>query len=177
MKKLLTLITLCMALAAPSFAQEEEDYPAVPERGGEGIVNILIEPAGSTVYLDGQEIGKSPIKNLKFISGRHDLLVIDQEQELLNTRFNVWADSVNTYNGKTVMPYGNIKVTTNPKKCIIYLDGDRLDYTDGGSLTINRIRVGTHIVEAKCGRKRVDATVEVLGEQTVEILLDSKKRK
>ena len=61
------------------FAEEE----AIPERGGEGTVNIILKPAGSTVYLDGEEIGKSPIKNLKFRSGRHDLTVLDQEQELI----------------------------------------------------------------------------------------------
>jgi hypothetical protein len=168
---------LILTFAAITLASAQDDEPAIPPRGGEGTINIDIQPVGSTVYLDAEEIGKSPIKDLKFRSGRHDLLVIDQEQELISTRFNVWPDSLNTFKGKTVMPFGNIEVTTNPGRCNIFLDGEQADYTNNGPLMLKNLDAGDHVIKAKCrGFRAKEALVNVPGEQTVKVHINARKR-
>ena len=161
-----------------SFADDQikdNDDEAVPERGGTGTIKIVTEPAGSIVYLDGELLGKAPIEK-SFRSGRFNLVVMDQGQELINTRFNVFPNKLNEYNTKTVMPYGNIEVTTNPPKCRIALDEDDADKTDGGKLTLKHIRVGNHMVKATCGKQSKQEMVQVVGESTVKVTLDFTKK-
>lgn len=165
-------IALILVTFSSLFAEDK-----IPPRGGEGTVTFDIKPAGSTVYLDGEEIGKTPIKNLKFRSGRFDLTVMDQDQELISKRFNVWPDKENVYEGKTVMPFGNIKVTTNPDRCTIYIDGEHASGTAGSALNIGRLDVGDHVVKAECMRRTLDAIVKVEGEKTTNVHFDMKKKK
>lgn len=155
-------------------AQEDLGFE-VPPRGGEGTVVVKTDPPGSIVYLGGEELGKTPLET-KFRSGRHDLLVIDQGQELVSTRFNVWPDSVNAYKTETVMPFGHVQVTTVPSKCDIYVDGDLADGTDGSYLTIRNLDEGSHTVKAVCGRKSKEVLVEVKGEETLKLTIDVNKK-
>lgn len=148
----------------------------VPPRGQMGRVHITTNPPGSIVYLGGEELGKTPVDK-EVPSGRQDLVITDQGQELVNIRFNVWPGKVNEYTTKTVMPFGTIEVTTKPPRCDIYLDGELADGTDGGPLTIHSVDAGDHMVEAVCGRKRAEEMVHVVGEATVELHLDATKKK
>lgn len=165
------IILLAMALTTMAFAVDFK----VPERGGVGTVIVETKPPGSKVYLDGEEIGKTPLKT-QFKSGRWDLLVIDQEHELAKTRFNVFADKENIFETDTKMPYGNIKVTTIPDKCDIYVDGELADGTDGSYLMIKGLDAGDILVRAECGRYKKDTLVVVPPEGTVEILINAKKK-
>ena len=47
----------------------------------------------------------------EFKSGRHTLVVIDQGFELINERFNVWPNKVNTLVAKRSFQ-GHIRITT-----------------------------------------------------------------
>jgi hypothetical protein len=173
---LFTLLT-----ANLSWSQDAEE--AIPNRGGQGTVSVILEPPGSEVYLDGESLGKAPIENKSFRSGRFDLIVIDQGKELIKTRFNVWPDSNNVYNGKTVMPFGNVIIKApEGQKCEIQLDGDYAAMSQGGNITLNKIRAGSHLIGIKCGKGPLrTAVVDVLGEQTVNVDLTggskSKKKK
>jgi hypothetical protein len=169
------LIFVSILALMTSFASAQDDD--IPERGGMGTVTVILEPAGSEVYLDGEFLGKAPVEGKEFPSGRFDLMVIDQEQELVNVRFNVWADKLNEYKAKTVMPFGNLNVDTGNKKCDVYVDGDYADRTDGGPLLIRNLDAGDHLVQAKCGGKRnMEMLVPVPGEQTVDVIVNAKKR-
>src|SRR5690554_963767 len=170
----LPLIALLVAFL--SFSVFAADDP--PPRGGTGKVTIITDPPNSQVFLGGEELGKSPIIEREFKSGRHTLIVIDQDYELVNTRFNVWPNKLNTYDAKTVIPKGNIRVTTTPSKCIIYVDGDQSDQTDGSALTIRNLDAGDHLVRAECSnRKSAEMLVNVEGETTKEIHLDASGKK
>lgn len=173
--KLALPVALTFALSvSTSFAQDDEEFAP---RGGTGTITIITDPPNSDVYLDGENLGKSPIMKKKFRSGPLKLIIMDQNKELINTRFNVWPNKENKYEGKTVMPQGTIKVSTNPSKCWIYLDGEQADRTDGSSLTLNSIDAGDHTVSAECpGRKAFEVLVNVKGEQTSEVFLDAVKR-
>ena len=175
--KILTALLACAAFAA--FAGDD-DFE-VPERGETGHVTIKTDPQGSKVYLDGEELGKTPIVNREFPTGRFDLIIIEegrrQQIELVNQRFNVWPDKNgkqdqrNVFEQKTRMPWGNLELTTTPGKCQVMIDGELADRTDGGTLTMRNIREGDHLIEIKCGGATADTLVRIIGEETLKVHL------
>jgi len=174
--RLTTLSAILMLFLSISvFADDDDDFAP---RGGTGTITIITNPPNSDVFLDGDSLGKSPITKRKFRSGPLRLVVIDQGKELINTRFNVWPNKENTFEGSTTMPSGTIVVTTNPSKCRVLLNGEMADRTDGGPLTLNSVDAGDHTIGAECpGKKTYEVLIKVKGEQTTEVFLDAVKRK
>lgn len=179
--QLITALVACSVFAL--FAGDAQvDDEAIPERGGMGTVTIKTDPEGSMVYLDGQELGKTPIIKKQFRSGRVDLVIIEegrrQQIELVNTRFNIWPNKENIFETKTRMPWGNIELTTNPGKCQVLIDGDNAGSTEGSTFTMHNLREGDHLIEINCGgSRRADTLVRVIGEETVKINLDATKKR
>jgi len=166
-------LALALAFSLNAFADDD-----LAPRGGTGYITIVTDPPNSDVFLDGVDLGKSPIKKKSFHSGPLRLIIMDQGKELINTRFNVWPNKDNVYQGATVMPAGAILVTTNPNKCHVYLDGEMADRTDGGPLTLNSVDAGDHTIGAHCpGKRAFEVLISVKGEQTTEIYMDAVKRK
>ena len=102
----------------------------------------------------------------------------------MNKRVNVWPgkDKRNDFDFSTKIPKGHIKVTTNPPRCLIFVDGEQADKTDGAELVVHNLDAGDHVVRAQCSnRKSAEALVKVVGEETAEVHLDattgSKKKK
>ena len=166
---------LTLALSISAFAQDDDDTFA--PRGGTGTITIITDPPNSDIFLDGESLGKSPITKRTFRSGPLRLIIQDQGKELTNVRFNVWPNKDNVYEGKTTMPHGGIKVTTNPNKCRILLDGEMADRTDGGELTLNSVDAGDHTIGADGCGKYFEILIPVRGEQTTVVHLDVKARK
>lgn len=178
MKLLRTALISTLLLSLGAFAQDDD--VKIPPRKGNGKVTITTEPSGSDVFLGGESIGKTPVENKSFKAGRHTLVIVDQGHELVNERFNVWPDSLNVFNAKTVIPKGHLEVTTNPPKCVIYVDGDNADKTDGAALTVKNLDAGDHMVRAECSNgKSAEQLVTIKGEETIKITIDvgSKKKK
>ena len=180
MKKLY-IFALMMAFLFTTVVADEEDPPP---RGKAATINIITEPPNSEVFLCGEPLGKSPIKDMQVKSGRQTLVVIDQGFELVNKRVNVWPgkDERNNFDFSTKIPKGHIKVTTNPPRCLIFVDGEQADKTDGAELVVHNLDAGDHVVRAQCSnRKSAEALVKVVGEETAEVHLDattgSKKKK
>jgi hypothetical protein len=165
--------TLTLALSQSAFADDD----LAPRFPSGCTVTIITEPANSDVYLDGVDLGKSPINKKPFRCGPLKLVVMDQGKELINTRFNVWKNKDNVFKGETIMPHGVVKVTTGALKCQVLMDGDVADRTDGGPLTLNSVDAGSHTIGVQCGgHKYVEELVKVEGEQTTEINFDMSKK-
>ena len=175
MKKLCIFALLIAFLVSAAVADDDP-----PPRGKAAVVSIITNPPNSDVYLGGELLGKSPIENLSVKSGRQTLVVIDQGYELINQRVNVWPgnDKRNIFDFGTKIPKGNVKVTTIPGKCLIFVDGDQSDKTDGAALTIHNLDAGDHVIRAECSnRKSAETLVTVKGEETVEVTLDASGKK
>lgn len=178
MKKLYIFALMVAFLFTSAVADDDP-----PPRGKAATVNIITNPPNSDVYLGGELLGKSPIENLSVKSGRQTLVVIDQGYELVNQRVNIWPgqDKRNNFDFGTKIPKGHIKVTTNPPRCLIFVDGEQADKTDGAELVVHNLDAGDHVVRAQCSnRKSAEALVKVKGEETAEVHLDatvSKKKK
>lgn len=175
MKKLSLITLFLLLLGVFAFAQDGEDMK-VPPRGKKGKLTVITDPPNSDVYLGGKFLGKSPIEGMMVPTGRQTLVVVDQGYELVNVRFNVWPDSNNTFNGRTVIPKGNVEISTVPGKCYITVDGESADFTDGSSLMIKNLDAGDHVVGAKCGSKFKEVTVTIKGEETAQITIDVTKK-
>lgn len=170
------LVALMVAfLAMSAFADDDP-----PPRDKAAKVTIITDPPNSDVYLGGELLGKSPIEKMDVKSGRQTLVVIDQGFELVNQRVNIWPgdDKRNEFNFGTKIPKGHIKVTTIPGKCIIFVDGDQADKTDGAPLTVHNLDAGDHVVRAECSNgKAAEELVTVRGEETAEVTVDASKGK
>ncbi|MCQ2102625.1 MAG: PEGA domain-containing protein [Fibrobacter sp.] len=180
MKKMFLYAALMAFLFTNVNAKECEDPDNPPPRGKDAVVNIVTNPPNSDVYLGGEYLGKSPIVNMKVKSGRQDFKVQDQGFDLVSKRVNIWPgnDECNKMDYGTTIPKGHIKVTTNPGKCIIFVDGDQADKTDGAPLTIHNLDAGDHVVRAECSnRKSAETLVTVKGEETAEVTLDATGKK
>jgi len=172
MKKLY-IFALMMAFLFSSVVADEEDPPP---RGKAATINIITEPPNSDVFLGGEQLGKSPIKDMQVKSGRQTLVVIDQGFELVNKRVNIWPgnDSRNNFDFSTKIPKGHVKVTTTPTQCLIFVDGEQSDKTDGAELVIHNLDAGDHVISAQCSNRRsAEALVNVKGEETTDVHLDA----
>ena len=172
MKKLY-IFALMMAFLFTTVVADEEDPPP---RGKAATINIITEPPNSDVFRGGEPLGKSPIKDKEVKSGRQTLVVIDQGFELVNKRVNIWPgkDARNNLDFSTKIPKGHIKITTNPPRCLIFVDGEQADKTDGAELVVHNLDAGDHMVRAQCSnRKSAEALVTVKGEETAEVHLDA----
>lgn len=167
-------LALLLVFIAPTLLWSTNED--VPPRGGTGTVTIQTNPPNSDVFLDGEFLGKSPIENRSFRSGRHTLVVIDQGIELVNVRFNVWPNKLNVHEAKTVIPIGSIQVTTIPDRCNVYLNGDYADKTDGGPLTIRGLDAGDHVIMIECNRRKKEVLVNVKGEETTAVTINVNER-
>jgi hypothetical protein len=160
------ILSVLFLLAISVSASQTDSFPPIPPRDGIGTVHIETMPPGSGVFLDGESLGRSPVKT-EFRSGRWNLLIIDQGFQLAQERFNVWPDSVNSIYIETNLPIGNIEVRIPEKKCFVFLNGIETDEIDKGTLTIRNINTGNHLVSVQCGRHSEEKMVEVPAEGTV----------
>jgi hypothetical protein len=80
---LLALSAACTLFSAGLHAQLIEPTRSLEGvQDGEGILNVLSEPPGLDVQLDGQLIGKTPIFTVKLPAGGHTLRIRDAVTEI-----------------------------------------------------------------------------------------------
>ncbi|MFC1585366.1 PEGA domain-containing protein [Fibrobacterota bacterium] len=189
MKNLLKTISFLLLMSAlvPGLAEEEgaeanpgaeeqketvkqEAQIEVPPRGQTGFIQVTTTPEKATVYLDGEELGLSPIEKKTFRSGRFDFTIMMGGEELVNERVNIWPNQLTLIEKDLVLPYGTIILTTKPGHTKVHIDGEEVGRTTGGPLTINNVTSGTHIVKVSArGRRSREVEVNVNGEDTTKI--------
>jgi hypothetical protein len=80
---LLALSAVCTLFTAGLHAQLIEPTRRLQDAsGGAGILNVLSEPPGIEVQVDGRLIGKTPIFSARFPSGVHVLRIKDSETDI-----------------------------------------------------------------------------------------------
>ncbi len=166
------LISIVFGLLFSSLAFTQEDDGSdmeVPERGGTGQVTVITTPSKAKVYLGGEEIGITPIEEKSFPSGRHDLTIMLQGEELVSKRVNVWPNKTTKIEETLVMPYGTVIVSGAPNNTRIQIDDVDVGKTEGGPLTINNVQQGDHILKASRGAKKRKYDISVSGEDTTEV--------
>jgi len=157
------------------------------------------KPVSEVVFVNGAQVGETPFSGsvavcarVEIGSGREmvDVRLKHNEKVMYTQRLNTnkkpvfepakekntWLDTYYGNTKSTASGKGTTKVTTNPSKCKILLDGEYVDSTDGDALTLN-VKPGDHTIGASCpGRKTYEASIKIELGKTNEIFLDAVKR-
>jgi PEGA domain len=144
-----------------------------PEHGQPGKLEIITRPSGAEVYYADEYRGKTPIV-IDATSGRDDLSLDLDGHNLYKSRVNVWPNATTTLNIELKLPLGDIELTTVPGKAAVTLDGKPIGSTQGGPLTIRKVKDGGHILCGSAGNKGGCQNVTVRREETVKIKLNLK---
>ncbi|MEN9309280.1 MAG: hypothetical protein RL173_3212 [Fibrobacterota bacterium] len=142
-----------------------------PEKGQPGKLEIITRPSGAEVYYADEYRGKTPLV-VDATSGRDDLSLDLDGHNLYKSRVNVWPNQTTTLNIELKLPLGDIELTTNPPKASITLDGKPIGSTQGGPLTIRKVKDGGHVLCGSAGGKGGCETVQVQREATIKVKLN-----
>jgi len=161
---------------APIKSDDTARDPSVgkPERGGEGTLEITTRPAGGEVYFADDYRGKTPL-SVKVPSGRNDLSIDLEGDNIVRMRVNVWPDKVTSLNMELKRPIGTLQITTVPGSASISLDGRAIGATKGSYLNIGRVKAGSHSICATAGGMSGCQTVNVPAEDTLKVQLKMKR--
>jgi hypothetical protein len=171
---------------APSAPEKQEPLPpnnpddtafepskGRPEKGQPAKLEIVTRPSGAEVYYADEYRGKTPIV-IDATSGRDDLSLDLDGHNLYKSRVNLWPNKTTTLNIELKLPLGDIELTTNPPKASITLDGKPIGSTQGGPLTIRKVKDGGHVLCGSAGGKGGCETVQVQREATIKVKLNLK---
>lgn len=163
-------------LAREAFAPVNPDDTAFepskgkPERGQPGKLEVITRPSGAEVYYADEYRGKSPIV-IEAISGRDDLSLDLDGHNLYKSRVNVWPNSTTSLSIELKLPQGDVELTTVPGKASVTLDGRPIGSTQGGPMTIRKVKDGGHILCATAGNKSGCQNITVRREETIKVKL------
>ncbi len=144
-----------------------------PERGGEGTLEIMTRPAGGEVYFADEYRGKTPL-TVKVPSGRNDLSIDLEGDNIVRMRVNVWPEKTTLLNLELKRPIGTVQVTTVPGSASITLNGRAIGSTKGAYLNIGRVKAGNHILCATAGGRSGCQNISVPAEDTLKVQLKMK---
>ncbi len=129
-----------------------------------GLVNVTSVPEGANVFLDGEFVGKTPLKLESVSAGRHALRIELNGYATFYRGFQVAIGDKLDIVGKLVTEGGALKVKTREDGADVYLDGSYLGKTPlvtgktitpgEYSLRISREHYADHIQPAVIERNR-----------------------
>ncbi len=131
-----------------------------------GYVRVNSDPAGATVYLDGEYLGATPIPKTEIEANVKHTLKIELSNYLTWTQtFSVGVDRTLTLTA-TLVPivrYGYIRITSDPPGASVYLDGEYI-----GETPLFRIKVEANVPHTV----RVELADHVIWDQTFTVSPD-----
>ncbi|MBC8204856.1 MAG: PEGA domain-containing protein, partial [FCB group bacterium] len=142
-----------------------------------GSVRIDSDPPGASVFLDGENIGRTPVNRDKIETGDYTLVLhlegyIDVVQGL-TVEYGETAETV----AKLVKQMGAVIVTSNPAGADIYLNGEYKGISGTDGLKIEYLQVGKYTVKAEIDRyfpEEKDVNVYLNQTENVNLILKPK---
>ncbi|MGR3294050.1 MAG: PEGA domain-containing protein [Candidatus Scalindua sp.] len=111
-----------------------------------GTVSISSEPSDAVVFIDGKEVGRTPVVITDPSPGTHTV-------ELKMDEFETWSDSVDIKPGKEVIltavlqpKAGSVCIKSNPPNAMAFIEGKEIGTTP---VIITNSSPGTYLVEIK----------------------------
>jgi diacylglycerol kinase family enzyme len=128
-----------------------------------GTVSIKSEPTNAKIYLDGKEVGNTPV-TLKPVRGIHEVEIRMDGYEIWRENVDIQADKEKTLTAALQLKTGTILIESEPANAKIYLDGK-----DAGKTPVTlRPVCGIHTVEIRTDGYEV-------WRQSVEVEADEEK--
>jgi hypothetical protein len=135
-----------------------------------GTLRVNSEPPGITCYLDGREIGRTPIVREQLASGRYTLRLAGDPSDMLREVIeHIVIRDGETTEQKITMPkdYGTLKIEVDSDVTIV-INGD---IAGAGSIT-RMLKAGSHRIEARKNKynpDRRDVSIAVGETKTVRL--------
>ncbi|MDP8238185.1 MAG: SUMF1/EgtB/PvdO family nonheme iron enzyme [Candidatus Hatepunaea meridiana] len=111
-------------------------------------LKVTSDPPGATVYLDGDQLGTTPLDRNDLSIGE-GILTVEKDGYVTNSqtvRLKVGDNPpVNVY---LVLQTGSVSITTIPSGTEIFLDGESLGIYNGTPLVRDKLSLGSHTVRA-----------------------------
>lgn len=85
-------------------------------------LSVSTFPSGATVYLDGKEIGKSPIEDKKIARGKHTVKIVLDGYETFTKEYNSKSDIVHVYDETLVAVLTSVPVVSGTINGHEYVD-------------------------------------------------------
>jgi len=141
----------------------------------DGSLEILSEPSGAKVSMNGKEIGETPLTVSRVQPGEHVIRIVKEEYASYEERMNVKGTN-RTIRASLQRMTGELLVSTEPEDSSIYIDGKAVGTSPFEGKTLSP---GKHKVKiVKEGYEVWERDVVVEGGKRVEIFtkLNEKKR-
>lgn len=129
-----------------------------------GYIDVLYEPEGMSVYIDGENAGKTPLRKVELSPGTHTVLIKEEMGRFYEERINISLKrgERKELKGELIPREGAIKVYAddemgNPVKADVYVDGKLI----GKAPDTFRVIIGEHKVEVREGKRRASKSVYV----------------
>ena len=109
-------------------------------------LDIKTVPSGAKVYIDGEEIGTSPVGNYEVVSGYHTVKILADGYKVYENEYYVDEGSFELPELKLERDVTALSINTVPSDAEVYVDGKRVGRTPIDNYTIYQ---GVHTVKIK----------------------------
>lgn len=125
-------------------------------------LKVTSDPEGATVYLDGDNLGITPLDRTD-LTPKEGIIIVEKEGYVPNTQpIRLAAGKTQELNLFLMKQTGTAEITTSPSGATIYVDGQMIGVSSGTPTVIGDLALGTHTVRAeKPGFEPIEQTFEV----------------
>ena len=111
-----------------------------------GSIAIDSKPSNAVVYIDGEEVGKTPDTLRSIVPGTHEVKVRMDGYEVWNKLVNIKAEKEKAITAVLQVKTGSININSDIPDAKIYIDGEEIATTPE---TITGLIPGKYTVEVK----------------------------
>jgi formylglycine-generating enzyme required for sulfatase activity len=145
--------------------------------GGKAILHVKSEPSQARIYLDGKELGKTPLSRDDLVPGKHRMKVGKSHFQPKTQEINLATNVVKKYSVHLNEGRGSLTVLTTPSAAEVFVDGNKK--SGQTPMTLKDLICGKHTVKImfhKRNRKfEIKKEVNVSMEQTKRLEIDLEK--
>ena len=95
-----------------------------------GYLNLTSNTEAATVFIDGEEIGLTPLSNIELAAGEHDVLVIKDRYEAIQQLIEIEGrEQEQTLNVDLLPAWANVNFSSSPAGATVTVDGEVLGRT------------------------------------------------
>lgn len=110
--------------------------------GSKSMVEVNSEPEGATLFVDGKELGSTPM-TAKISCGEHTLKLTLEGYGSKEQTIDVGDDDLSLTLELPKNAFGSLEVDVDPSDAVIKLDGDRVGT---GQVVLDKVTAGEHVL-------------------------------
>ena len=138
-----------------------------------GSLVINSDPPGSTVLLNGEEIGETPLELNEIVPDKYDILIKKERYQEQILHETIEPGNIKTLNVKLNSSFGNLSITNFTNNATVYLDGTKIFLNYGllpGTRNLNNVSVGRHDINIqKEGFFTTSAKIDIISNKVTSI--------